>query len=120
MNLEAKRARRSRRKHPKRFILIRLKRNAKVTGIEFNLREEDIPTFPEYCPVFPWLKLIYAVGRGRQPGSISIDRIDNSKGYVPGNIRIVSWAANEAKSNLTDRELVALGLDAQQRIILTS
>lgn len=36
----------------------------------------------------------------------SIDRIDNSKGYIKGNIRFTSFMANIAKSTLTDLELI--------------
>jgi len=39
------------------------------------------------------------------PTSISIDRIDNSKGYVHGNVRLVCVAINAFKSTQTDGEL---------------
>lgn len=35
----------------------------------------------------------------------SIDRIDSSVGYVKGNVRIVAWAANRIKQNMSDEEL---------------
>lgn len=38
------------------------------------------------------------------PFSASADRIDSSKGYVPGNIQLVSKAAQLGKGNLTDKE----------------
>ena len=40
---------------------------------------------------------------------VSIDRIDNDKGYTKDNIRLLVWHVNQAQSNLTDnrfRELV--------------
>lgn len=40
-----------------------------------------------------------------QPTSISIDRIDNSKGYIPGNVRLVCVVVNAFKSTQTDSEL---------------
>lgn len=113
---DAARAGESRKKYPKRWILIRLRHNAKITDVKFDLRESDIPPFPKYCPVFPWIKLRYEIGKGRTPGSVSVDRINNLKGYISGNIRIISWAANKAKSNLSDRELIALGKDAKKRL----
>jgi hypothetical protein len=75
----------------------------------------DIPNIPEFCPVFPWIRLEFRVGAERQDNSPSLDRIDNTKGYVKGNVRIVSWRANRLKGNATDEELAALGLDATKR-----
>ena len=40
-----------------------------------------------------------------QPTSISIDRIDNSKGYVQNNVRLVCVVVNAFKSTQTDVEL---------------
>ena len=34
----------------------------------------------------------------------SLDRIDNSKGYTPDNIRIVAWIINHCRGDLTDKE----------------
>mgnify|MGYP001562450692 CR=1 FL=1 len=36
----------------------------------------------------------------------SVDRIDNRKGYVTGNIQFVSMIANFAKNNFSDQELI--------------
>jgi hypothetical protein len=41
------------------------------------------------------------------PFQASIDRIDNNKGYIQGNIRIVSVIANFAKNRFSDEELIA-------------
>lgn len=41
------------------------------------------------------------------PSVASLDRIDPSKGYVPGNIRFVSMWANLARWSGNDRELIA-------------
>ena len=39
------------------------------------------------------------------PTSISIDRIDNSKGYVHGNVRLVCVVVNAFKSTQSDSEV---------------
>lgn len=82
---------------PKSFIIYRMRGNAKTRGIEFSLTEATLPSIPEYCPVFPWIKLVYEVGKGRSDGSLSLDRIDSSKGYVEGNVRFISNRANTLK-----------------------
>lgn len=45
-------------------------------------------------------------GGGAKPTSISVDRIDNSKGYVEGNVRIVCMAVNAFRSTMDDAELL--------------
>jgi hypothetical protein len=59
---------------------------------------------PERCPVFgtPLLR-----GDVSLKLNTSVDRIDPTKGYVPGNIQIVSNRVNMMKSNCTQDELVA-------------
>jgi hypothetical protein len=32
---------------------------------------------------------------------MSLDRVDNTKGYIPGNVRVISRKANLMKSSLT-------------------
>ena len=38
--------------------------------------------------------------------SASLDRIDNTKGYVVGNVRFICLMANYARNNFTDNELI--------------
>ena len=42
---------------------------------------------------------------GRSPYSPSIDRIDNTKGYIPENCRLILWALNAAFSNWGEQEM---------------
>ena len=45
------------------------------------------------------------IGRDNKP---TLDRVDNRRGYVSGNVRIISWRANSLKSNGTYEEFLAL------------
>ena len=58
---------------------------------------------PAKCPVFD--KPFAARGRGFSNWSPSIDKIDPKKGYVRGNIQIISMLANCMKRNASPKEL---------------
>ena len=77
-------------------------------GLEYNLTVEDLGELPTHCPVLG-LELVYpGAGQGRLPESASLDRLDSSKGYVKGNVAIISWRANRLKSDATLAELQAI------------
>jgi len=46
----------------------------------------------------------------------SVDRIDNSKGYIKGNIRLITLQANSAKWTGNDEELLAFCKDVIQNL----
>ena len=86
-------------------IWSRSKARAKAAGIEFTLTRLDIGdmTVPITCPV---LGIPIRMERGRQTdNSLSIDRIDSSRGYTPDNVVFVSWKVNRLKSNATLTEM---------------
>lgn len=62
------------------------------------------------CPLTGWpLRLpVGVVGWGSKssPECASLDRIDNSKGYVIGNVRFVAVIANYARSDFSDADVV--------------
>lgn len=84
-------------------ILTRCKSRAKQKNMEFNLSVSDI-TIPKYCPILG-IQLMYATGRGGDWNSPSLDRIDNSKGYIKGNIQVISKRANIIKNDATVDEI---------------
>ena len=88
-------------------IWSRSKSRAKAAGIEFTLSRSDIAdmTVPINCPV---LGIPLRMERGqRSDNSLSIDRIDSSRGYTPDNVVFVSWRVNKLKS---DASLVEMRL----------
>lgn len=81
------------------------KYNAKKFGREHTICLDDI-IVPEVCPI---LGITLERGNGRMHGaSPTLDRVDNSKGYVPGNVRVISLKANSHKSNMTVDEIKRL------------
>lgn len=75
---------------------------AKNKGIEFNIEESDI-IIPDLCPI---LEVPFVLGsKDNYEYTPSIDRIDNSKGYIKGNIQIISKKANSMKNSATFEEL---------------
>jgi len=86
-----------------RFEMLRAARKrARRADLEYDLELPDI-VIPTHCPVlgiplFPSQKL-------PGPNSPSLDRIENAKGYVRGNVVVVSYKANTMKHNATPEEL---------------
>lgn len=83
-----------------RRILKNIKSRAKMRDLEFNLTLEDI-VIPEYCPILG----IRLDQQGSNDFLPSVDRIDNAKGYIKGNIVIISSRANRIKSDASLDEL---------------
>lgn len=91
----------------KKSILRAAQQRAKIRGLEFNIGLEDFE-IPELCPLLN-IPLHNHVGENTlQDDSPSLDRIDSSKGYIPGNVWVISNKANRAKNNLTLSELQQL------------
>lgn len=89
-------------------ILNSAKARAHQLGVPFNLEYDDI-TPPDTCPVFGF-PLQRHRGGGGMTDSPSIDRIIPEKGYVKGNIQIISNLANTMKNRSTPQQLEAFAL----------
>lgn len=77
---------------------------AKYKGIEFNISVEDI-VIPNNCPYFN-VPLTRIFDNGRTDFNPSLDRIENSKGYVKGNVQVISNLANSMKRNASIEQLI--------------
>lgn len=77
-------------------------------GIEHAISPDDIPT-PNKCRYLQ-IELVYPGDpekKGRWANNLaSLDRIDSSKGYVPGNVQVISFAANRMKQDSSIRLLI--------------
>jgi hypothetical protein len=90
-----------------RVLLSSARKSAKLRKLKFNLELGDI-LVPTICPILKIrLKSHIGTGIGRQDNTPSLDRIDSSKGYVKGNVRVISWLANRMKTNATEQQLLA-------------
>lgn len=97
---------------PGRALWERARRRARDSGLRFTIRPEDIAV-PSVCPA---LGIRITLGKQRSSASPSLDRIIPSRGYVRGNIRVISDRANRLKSNLTPAELKARAADGPTQL----
>lgn len=107
---------RKRTKDPRTALFKGRRWDALKRGIPFEIEVDDL-VWPEVCPVFG-TPLTYNMGAGRfggVPSAASLDRIDNTRGYVKGNVVIVSWRANHLKKDATPTELRKLA-DYYERV----
>lgn len=88
--------------NPVQRLMYSCRASAKAKGLDFTIKAQDI-VIPLVCPVLG-IPILECMGRPG-PSSPSVDRIDNSKGYVPGNIVVVSYRANILKRDATKEEL---------------
>ncbi len=90
------------RRNPEAYLLWSIKTRAKKRGIPFNLTHEDVQ-IPENCPI---LGIPLEINLGHSgPNSPTLDRIIPGKGYIRGNVQVISHRANTIKSDATLEEL---------------
>ena len=76
------------------------KNRAKQRGEDFSIELKDI-IVPDKCPIL----------------GIPLDRIDSSKGYVKGNIWVISLRANRIKNDPTPQELRLIADKVEERLL---
>jgi len=89
-------------KDGRKEILKAARRRAQQRTRPFDLCLKDI-IIPEICPILG-IRLVAGMDYPTE-SSPSLDEIVVGKGYVPGNIQIISRKANTMKSNATPEEL---------------
>lgn len=85
-----------------RYLFRTARDRAKKLNIEFTISDSDIK--PAYkCPVLG-IDISPMNEKGREY-SWSLDRVDINKGYIPGNVAIISTKANRMKNDNTIESL---------------
>lgn len=82
------------------------KDRARKKGVPFSLTIDDLD-IPSRCPVLG-IPIKFSKMKDRH-SSPSIDRLSSELGYVPGNIIIVSWLANDIRRNFNPDQIIAVG-----------
>lgn len=100
-----------RKNHPELYLYHHAKIRAKKLGLEFDLDKTDI-VIPDVCP-YLGIRLEIHVGvsgkKGPKQNSPSVDRIDNTLGYIKDNVEVISYRANRLKNDGTPHEIMAIG-----------
>jgi hypothetical protein len=79
-----------------------IKDRAKNKKVSFDLDTQDIIP-PPCCPVFGFPLVRNTRTEFNSP---SVDRIDPTKGYVKGNVQVISQLANAMKQDATPEQLL--------------
>lgn len=85
------------------YMYKQAKSRAKRKGIDFTIEISDI-IIPENCPILG-IKLIMGTKDDYQ-SSPSLDRVDTTKGYIKGNVQVISSLANTMKNCATKEQLL--------------
>lgn len=89
--------------NPEKMMWTSAKHRAKLKGVKFEITPQDI-TIPLCCPVLG-TTLARKATKGPADTSPTLDRLQPEKGYVVGNIAVISLRANRIKNDATLEEL---------------
>ena len=92
-------------------MIMNSKSRARQCNISFNIKLEDVP-IPKTCPILE-VPLVLGTANSYEFAP-SIDRINPSKGYIKGNVRVVSLLANRMKNNGTKEQLLTFARNIEK------
>ena len=102
---ENRRQKEDRDKFPEKRLFLLARRRAKVQNVPFNITKDYIKKIwpkDNKCPIF---RTEFKSGIKNRYQLPSLDKIVPLKGYVEGNVAIISFKANQIKSDITDLEI---------------
>lgn len=88
--------------HPEKFLWRSAKGRARRKDLDFNIDISDI-NIPDVCPI-----LNIKLERFNPKTAPSLDRVDNSKGYIKNNVRVISNRANIMKGDMSLEDIKRL------------
>lgn len=83
----------------------RAQQRAKRRGLECTITPDDIH-IPDVCPILGCKLETHPGHTGGKDNSPTLDRIDNTKGYIPGNVQVISSLANRMKLSADPETLI--------------
>lgn len=89
------RRKRYRELNPERTMLDGVKNRCHRRKMKCDITVQDI-VIPEVCPI-----LLVPLKKYDKNWAPSLDRVDNSKGYEKGNVRVISKRANALKGDMS-------------------
>ena len=89
--------------------MIKLQQSAKSRGLEFNLSYTSVKNIMR-------ANKCYFTGKPLTNETRSVDRVDNTKGYVTGNVVACDIRVNRLKDNLTMSELESMFKKLNKRV----
>lgn len=88
-------------------ILGAAKKRAKSKNIDFSITTNDLNNLlnkqNNCCNI---TNIPFELSGSKSPWTISLDRIDNEKGYTLDNVQLVCWMYNNCKNKWSDKEVV--------------
>ena len=106
------RGRSFRERNPLSRILTSTKQTAKKKNLEHNITIDDLIKI-DICP-YTGVTIDWTCS-GKHMRNPSVDRIDNSKGYIKGNVEVISNLANSMKNSASVRELQNFAIEVLRR-----
>lgn len=100
-------------RNPAKRLIISTRQSARLKKLEHNITVEDL-ILPEKCPLLG-IPIDYSAGTGKTMDKPSVDRIDPSKGYIKGNVEVMSTLANTMKSKATREQLLLFAKNILER-----
>lgn len=102
--LQRTRLAKQRRLDPALFLFRAARKRAKERGLPFDLEPADVK-IPLVCPYLGLALAPNFGGKKHAANSPTLDRKEPRKGYVKGNVRVISFLANAMKRDATPEQL---------------
>lgn len=87
-----------RKRNPERTLWYKAKDRSRRFNIPFDIEVSDV-NIPTHCPILG-IELSPGIGKVGD-ASPSLDKIKPEKGYIKGNVAVISYKANRYKSDLS-------------------